>query len=320
MPVVIQKEIPKLGIKAHFVPRHAMKARGAFREFKHTGPIVPPTVLPVDSTGNATVSCPMDGNDALGICGPAMAMHIDNIWTFGQGKPGYTESVCNLPALEAQYEQISGGDNGTDEAMLVGSGGIWRTGLAGNPQMIIVDALDIDVTNIPLTQFAIDQFYAVCMAWSVPDAFIDGFEEGSVWSAAAIPDPNNGHYVPLADVGGPSSVQGGVSVNGFYRLWTWGTWCWAGPAFIASVQPQTFVAFSPRQFSPTTGLDSKGRHIVTQASKWGSVGGAAIAPAVLNAFPPLIGPTPPTPQPPAGSKTFTFAWDGKATTFSGTVH
>jgi hypothetical protein len=293
----IKKRLTQLGHDAHFIPRHKMMRVTPINRFHHTAPI-PTTPLPVDSTGNAMVSCPMDGNDTLGDCGFAMAAHVDNIWTFGQGKPGFTESVFNLAALEAQYKQVSGGDNGVDEDMMVGSGGAWVVGLANVPAAVVVDHLDIDVTNGPLCQYAIDQFYAVCMAWSVPDAFIDGFNTGTVWPDAGIPDPNNGHYTPLADVGGPADEADGTPLFGFYRLWTWGTWCWVSPAFIASVQPQSFVAFSPRQFSLATGLDSKGRHISTQAAKWVAMGGSASKVAAAVAlFPPLNGPVPVPPGP-----------------------
>lgn len=290
--------VPKLGIVAHFSHRDAMKARGVFRSFKHSSPIIPPTTLPVDSTGNATVSCPMDGNDTYGDCFEVTCAHGDNIFTYGQGKAGWTESVFTDAALVSQYLAKSGGDNGLSEADVVGSGGIWRVGVGGNAAAVIVDALDLDVTNIPLTHFAIDNFYIMPMAWSVPDAFVNGFETGTVWASAGIPDPNNGHATPLADVGGPADTAGGVSLNGFYRLWTWGGWCWVSPAFVASVQPQCFIVFSARQFSPTTGLDSKGRHVTTQAALWQQCGGEAIPVSVINAFPPLSGPTPvPTPTP-----------------------
>jgi len=284
--------IPKLGVKAHFTNRRSMQNPHPLKRFIHRRGVIPATVLPVDSTGNATVSCPMDGNDTLGDCGEAMVCHADNILTFRQGKG--TESVFSLSALEAQYEKVSGGDNGLDEDMVVNQ--IWKVGIAGNAAAVITDALDMDVTNVPLTQFAIDNFYTIELAWSVPDAFIQGFAEGTVWPSAGVPDPNNGHYTPLADVGGSATTQAGYtgSLSGYYRLWTWGTWCWVSPAFVASVQPQAFVAFSPRQFDPATGLDSKGRHITTQAVAWVSCGGNPIPQAVINAFPP-VGPNPPPP-------------------------
>ena len=249
---------------------------------------LPATTLPVDCTGNATVSCPMDGNDRLGICGLAMCDHVDNIRSFGQGKAGFTQIVANLAALESQYEAVSGGDNGTDEDMLVGASGVWTAasgGLAGNPLAVVVDHLDLDITDVPLTQYCIDQFYAVEMAWSVPDDFLQNFAQGAVFPNADTPDPNNGHFTTQADVAGSTDAVGGVNIDGFYRLWTWGSWCWVSPTFIASVDPESFVTFSALQFN-ALGFDSHGRHVSDQAAKWVAIGGNAQAvAAVVAQFP-----------------------------------
>jgi hypothetical protein len=292
--------VPFLGRKVGFLHRkmmdnpHPLKRASAPRK----SIVIPATTLPMDSTGGGTVSCPMDDNDTLGDCGPAMGAHFFNVVTFGQGKPGYTEVTVSVPALDAQYKQVSGGDNGTDEDMMVNQ--IMKVGLAGDPTLIITDALDTDITNIPLAQYLSDQFYGILMAWSVPDKFITGFASNTVWPDAMIPNPANGHFVLITDVGGSTTPPvNGISLNGFNRLWTWGASCWVGQPFIASVQPQCFVVFSPRQFSLATGYDSKGRHITSQAAIWASVGGNPIPSAVINGFPPISGPVPtPVPAPP----------------------
>jgi hypothetical protein len=264
----------KHGCWVHFTHRDTMKRVARNKATLHE---VAPTVLPVDCTGNATVSCPMDGNDTLGDCGYAMCDHVNGIRSFGQGQPGFSEIHADLAALESQYEAASGGDNGSDEVMLVGPSGSWITGIAGDPSATVVDHLDVDVTDVPLAQYCIDQFYAVCMAWSVPDDFVSGFTTGTVWSSADTPDPNNGHYTPIAD----------VDANGNYRLWTWGSWCWVSPAFVASVQPQCFVTFSALQFNKMTGFDSHGRHVSDQAAAWVAIGGnASLVAAVVAQFPP----------------------------------
>ncbi len=302
MPI-IKVPVPKLGITAHFKPRSEMLARGQFLRFHLPGGtslgLVPATTLPVDSTGNGSVSCPMDHNDAEGICGPAMCLHGYNIFTYRQGKA--TElglSPATLAALLAQYHRVSGGDNGTDEQMLVGSQGIWTPncpegGLAGDPLNVVVDSLDIDVTNIQLCQYAIDNFYIICMAWSVPDAFLNSFTNGAIFPNAMTPNPMNGHYTPLADV-----LSSGMVPNvgtGFYRLYTWGGFAYVSPAMVASVQPQCFIVFHTAQFDKLTGLDSKGRHIVTQAGIWLACGGNPIPASVLAMFPPINGPVNPPP-------------------------
>lgn len=281
--------VPFLGKTQKFRHRDDMKRKTPLASFRHpSGIMVPATILPVDCTGNAGFTQTIDDNDQYGICGPAMCDHCDGIWTYGQGKPGFTERRANVPALLSQYLRIAGGDRGTDEDMLVGPGGIWRTGLAGDPKAVVADSLDIDVTNITLAQYAIDQFYVICMAWSVPNAFINGFSTGSSWLNAMRPNPANGHYTPLSD----------VATQGYYRLITWGGWAWVGTPMVASVQPQCFIAFSGQQFNPATGLDSHGRHISNQAALWKQCGGTADLSALVAQFPPLSPIPSPVPVPP----------------------
>lgn len=263
-----KKWLEKHNTWVHFVHRDRMRRtpemKAACPKASHTAP-VPATALPVDCTGNAGVTCGMDGNDVLGDCGPVMCQHVDDIRTFGQGKPGFVQCTTNLSALEAQYEQVSGGDNGTTEDMLVGSSGIWMTGLAGDPTAVVCDHMDFDLTNAALAQYFIDQFYAVNVAWSVPDAFLSSFSSGESFLSPMTPDPENGHFTPLAD----------VDASGNYRLWTWGAWCWVSSSFMASVDPESFVTFSALQFNSATGFDSHGRHVSDQAVAWVAMGGNA---------------------------------------------
>lgn len=291
--------IPGIGLRVKFFHRDDARKRAVMRRFKlpfEAGKPLPVTPLPVDSTGNQTVVCPMDGNGddgtntpVLGDCMEAMGAHCDQIWTFRQGQG--VESTFDVSLLEKQYLIASGGDNGLDEDTLLNK--IWATpGIGYNPEATIVDALDIDVTNVALARYAIDNFYTVQMMWSVPDAFIRNFRPQAQFLSPGVPDPANGHATPLAD----------VTVDGNYHMYTWGTYVTVSPAFVASVEPQCFVCFSARQFDPATGLDSKGRHITAQAAVWVACGGNAIDPKVIAQFPPIAAPTPapapvPAPQP-----------------------
>jgi len=307
-----KKYLHKHGHWAHFVHRDAM-ARTRPMARASLPKAVPPTTLPVDCTGNATVSCPMLGNDTVGDCGPVMMAHVAQIRTFGQGRAGFTEIVVNQAALIAQYEKVSGGDNGTNEDMLVGTTGIATIaggGVAGDPTNIVSDHLDVDVTDVALAQYCIDQFYHVNMAWSVPDMVLQSFAQGEVFAVAATPDPNNGHFTPLSDIAAPGTLVNTVDVGGFYRLWTWGAWCWVSPAFVASVQPQCFVTFSPLQFDKATGYDSHGRHVSDVAAAWIGIGGnASLVGAVVATFPPKAAPAPaPSPAPtPSSASAVTLA-------------
>ena len=254
----------------------------------------------MDGSGNASCAWPIDGNDTKGDCGSAMAAHVDNTWTYGQGKAGFSESAFSETAIVNQYLSVSGGDNGLDEEMVTVD--IWGQGkgIAGNSAAVIGDHLDVDVTGVALTNYLIDQFYSVCMAWSVPDDFVNDFETGAVFSGKNTPDPANGHYVPLIDIAAGTETSNGKAVPaGSKRIVTWGGWCWADDAFIGSVQPQCFVAFSARQFN-SLGYDSKGRHVSTQAAVWVAIGGSASKAAAVVAMFPGVTPAPspiPTPVP-----------------------
>lgn len=284
---------------AHFQHRDTMRRMA--RPRATLPPAFPVTPLPIDVTGNATASCPLDDNDTLGICGPAMCDHLNGIRSYGQGKAGFVEVHADLTKLVDQYEQVSGGDNGTDEAMLVGPGGIWTAdggGLAGDPDAVVVDHLDIDITDAQLAQFCTDNFYGLCMAWSVPDDFLRLFSQGTVWDNADTPDPNNGHFTAMAD----------YDAAGRIRCWTWGSWCWMGPAFVASVQPACFVTFSALQFRGSDGYDSKGRHVGDVAANWLAIGGnpSLVAP-VVSRFPPKVRPPAPPAPTPTGAPTLVEA-------------
>lgn len=286
------KVLPKHGgVVVHFQHRATMRRAVRNRATLPSG--VPATTLPVDSSGcmssgtwgPPTVSCPMDGNDTYGDCGYAMCDHVDGLRSFGCGQPGFAEIACDLSKLEQQYLADSGGDNGSDEPMLVGPGGAWMTGIAGDPTAVVVDHLDIDFTNEALMQYCIDWFFGVCMAWSVPDDVISNFTPGCSFLSADTPNPSNGHYTAVAT----------VDANGSYYVWTWGSYFVASQAFIASVAPSGFVTFSALQFSKATGLDARGRHVGDVAAAWVAMGGNAslVAPVVLM-FPPKGTPTLPS--------------------------
>jgi hypothetical protein len=268
------KALPS-GELVHFKHRDTMRTRAAHAHAAvRLGAIpVPVTTLPIDCTGGAKVSCPMDGNDQYGDCMVATAAHVDNILTFGRGDPGWSESTFPLSSLERQYLAASGGDNGLDEPTLLEK--VWRPGIGGNVAATYDDSLNVDVNNVALARFCIDRFFHVCMMWSVPDEFLRRFKPAQLWADPMTPDPNNGHGTPLSD----------VDRDGNYRLWTWGAWVWVSPLFVASVDPACFVVFSRRQFN-AAGYDAHGRHVRDVAAAWVSIGGSKdIAASVAGMFP-----------------------------------
>jgi hypothetical protein len=295
--VTTQRILGKTGRMVRFIHRDFMANPFPLRQLggRAASITIPATSLPVDSDNGGQMPLgPTEGNVSepgeigYGDCGEAMVARADNVLTYGQGHSGFTESTFTTSSLTSQYLKVSGGDNGLDEDEV--TTGIWSVGIGGNSQAIAVSYMDFDCTNAPLTQYLTDQFYLWCLGWSVPDKFIQEWEPGSVWMDAMAPDDNNGHFTVMASV--LTGTMSGQSVQGATRQYTWDAFSYAGPDFIASVNPQAFVAFSPRQFNLATGLDSKGRHITTQAAAWAAIGGAPIPLMIINAFPPLSTPTP----------------------------
>jgi hypothetical protein len=300
--IINEKTLGKTGRNVRFIHRNFMQNPCPLRKLGmgFSSISIPVTALPVDSDNNGSVTLgPTEGNVSepgqigYGDCGEAMCARGDNILTYGQGHTGFTESTFTTSSLTSQYLKVSGGDNGLSEDDV--TTGIWSVGIAGNPQAVAVAYLNFDCTDVPLTQYLTDQFYIWCLGWSVPNKFIQEWTPGSVWMSAGIPDDSNGHFTVMASV--LTGTMSSQSVQGATRQYTWDNFSYAGPDFIASVNPQAFVAFSPRQFNMATGLDSKGRHITAQAAAWSAIGGAPIPLATINAFPPLGSPTPITPTP-----------------------
>src|SRR5438105_4961379 len=115
--------LPKRQHFIKFIPRDQLDKGHPTRQFKLVR--LPATVLPVDCTGDARVSAPMDGNDAKGDCMEAMACHVDSIFTFMQGKA--QQSNFALADIIKQYTAASGGDNGLSEDQLLNQ--CWKPGI-----------------------------------------------------------------------------------------------------------------------------------------------------------------------------------------------
>ncbi len=271
----------------HFHDRQRMKKGHPQRRFQ-LAPLkgLKAVALPIDWA--KLLQFPMYGNDRLGDCMWAAAGHGQGTFTGNVG----TEIIFVETALEDQYMQLSGGDNGLDEGTLIQG---WTAGMngapAGSAKQCIVDALDIDPTNAAMCQTAIQYFGGILFMLDVPDAWINNFSgNGSdVWDAPAAPDQNNGHGV----------WWNGVDTNGRYKLQTWGSWAWITPAGVAACDPSAFVVFSPNWFDPKTGLAPNGLHITQLATLWQQAGGTAIPQSVIAAFPPVaVNPPPPAPVPP----------------------
>ena len=238
---------------------------------------LPTTTLPVDCTGNGTVSCPAYLNDTANDCQLAAACHIDNILTYRQGQA--VQSQFDDAALAAwfaqEYDVLA---QWQSSAGLPGA----EAALAAYQPAVMWDYAQVNLLDPTTVQFVIDQFYAMEAWLNLPDSFYNGYTPGSTWPNNIGGNPTLAHAMAISD----------LAVNGFVRGFTWGSWAWLGQAFIQGAGNIGIAVFSPRQFDPKTGLDSKGRHITSQAALWTLCTGHVISPSLLSQFPP-----PPTGDP-----------------------
>ncbi len=282
--------ITNIGRRAHFHNRHQMRVGHPVQRFHlfdgRTRKALPPATLPIDWTKGGKLLFPTDDNDVLGDCMVAAAEHADNTFTGNVG----TESVFDDVATRNWYLQLSGGDKGLNEGMLVRG---WKKGLPGISQANILDALDVDPTNGPLTQSAISLFGGIVFMFACPDAWINNFDTGYVWDAGpgVVANENNGHGI----------WWNGVLANGNYVLQTWGTHGIITPAGVALCDPSAFVVFSVRWFN-VAGYAPNGKHIAELAPLWVQAGGSSNVLAAVKLFPPPT-PTPPLPTPPTPAPT-----------------
>lgn len=262
----------------HFIPRAKMIRAGGVRIFDcSTIPDFKAPTLPIDWAKSTPFL--MYGNDRYGDCYYAAICHADNTFTGANGPV----SVFNLQSIINRYLSLSGGDNGLSDGDVIPE---WKNrGLADVPDAKIVDMMYLTITDPVTVQTAMANFGPIMFTFSVPNAWINNSNTGDLWDAPATANPNNGHAV----------IFNGVDVGGKYKLQTWGTYVWITAAGVRVCEPDGWVTFSKRWFSPK-GYAPNGKHITELATLWTQAGGKAIAADVINSFPPP-GDVPPDPGP-----------------------
>jgi hypothetical protein len=292
--------LPKAGHFAHLIPRNQMK-RCAAPHLVRQGAAWPQPVLPVGYTTVNDAIIPIDDNSSYGDCGWAMIAHADNVLTFRA--TGTASSITNMSAFINQYLTASGGDNGSDEPMVLsawappnGIAGIpgWQPPAGSNIAPVNATAFDhLDIGNtVAELQGAIAAQGVVLMAFNVPNAWINSFDQngGAVWDGGVVGNPANGHFVPLV----------GVDAQGRYILLTWGSYVYVTQAGLEAngVDPECFTVATARAYNPATGLDFAGRTWAANSTFWTGMGGQPF-PAwpygMVNPVPPVNPPVPPTP-------------------------
>jgi hypothetical protein len=263
--------LPKVGKRVVFHHRATMvpRATHAFRAVPKKA--LPPVTLPVDwsSYHGKPLNFPMDLNDTYGDCMVAAALHADGTWTGCNG----CESTYDDAVTGPWYLSLAGGDNGLDEGTLLSG---WKDGLDGVADATYLVSVDVDPTNAALAQNIIAALGGLFYMLSVPEAWVNNFSSGCVWDAPATYDDANGHGTWL----------NGVDTRGFYRLETWGDFCWVTPAGIAASNPAAFALVSLRWFD-SSGVAPNGMSYQDISDFLVGIGGSPLPPS------PFPGPTPP---------------------------
>jgi hypothetical protein len=289
---------PTRGHWMHFI--HRDKLRGVkpadARTFNRPLDSFSAPALPIDWA--KSLAFKTYGNDREGDCYEAALGHADNTMTGNVG----TESDFALTALLTQYHKWSGGDNGLSDSDAFG---IWKEGIAGDKNAVMIDYLMIDVTNPIVLQACMWKYGPVMYTFDVADSWINNSADGDVWDAPAADNPSNGHAI----------IFNGVRLNGDVAAQTWGNRVWMTEKARTICQPSGWVAISPRWFN-AKGYAPNKLHVTQLAAEWVKDGGKALPAAFVTSYPPPGDPPPPPPPGPLGNlPTVTVSGDLKAGTY-----
>lgn len=297
--VITLPNLPR-GVVMH--DRHAMKKGHPTARFQMMAGERAMTALPIDWTKNGGLSFPMWWNNTLGDCMEEAGAHVIQAMT---GCATGTEFKPDPAKLKAQYLSLSGGDNGLDEGTLIRG---WKTGLAGDPKSAILDAVDIDPTNLETVAQAMQLFGPQIFMLAVPDVWLNSANPGFTWDATqgAKADENNGHGVAWT----------GIDAQGDPKIETWGFDGHVTQAGIKICDPSAFAVFSLAWFN-AQGVAPNGMNYDALAQAWLNYTGRHLPPNPFTNAPPVppVPPTPPTPPTPAGS-ILTVTGTVKAGTYS----
>lgn len=192
----------------------------------------------------------MDGNDQVGDCTCADVDHEEKLM---QVEAGNTEVVSSTVEVLAAYSAITGynpRDPSTDQgAEMQAVREYWqKTGfrLGGVVHKIALFA-DLDVTNMTLVKWALDQFGAIGLGVNLPDSAQTQFGEGQPWTVVRGSGIDGGHAIALV----------GYDTSWLYIL-TWGQVQKVAYDWFSTYVEEAWVSISTDFVNAKTGLDALG--------------------------------------------------------------
>lgn len=192
---------------------------------------LPPVPASVD-WGGKVISWEMLGNDSLGDCGEASALHLEMDWTSNAS----TEFLPTTQDAIAAYSAITGynpADPSSDQGtVLLDLLNYWRTtGIAGHK---IYAYATIDPANIQELMAAVSFFGGAYLGVNLPQSALDATEAGQQWTNATDTNIAGGHAIPIV----------AYDQNSLTCI-TWGqpqtmTWTW-----LKAYLDEAYAIFSP---------------------------------------------------------------------------
>jgi hypothetical protein len=279
--------VPHLGHHVTFIHRDLLRRKtGHGRKFsiprhlKGAGVGVPTVNVPQTfdwrQTKSGTLELPIMGNDQVGDCYYAAAVHLTQIWTGNVGQ----EASFDAAKVVARYLKLSGGDNGLGDDQILPE---FKAGIVGpRGPYAILDDLTVDPNDDASIALAMYVFGGVFYTAALLNTWLKVMEPGAVWNADGSPDPTAGHAMVIS----------GRNNRGNYLDQTWGfnPPVELTPAGLKHSDPEIVVCFSPLWFNPSTGYAPNGLHYTDAAAIWTHCGG--------HPLPPWKGPAPnPNPNP-----------------------
>lgn len=242
----------------------------------------PPSVdyysrVPADSWG-------MDGNDSVGDCTCA---DVDHEVKAFQVAAKNVEVTSTTKEVIAAYSAITGynpADPNTDQgAEMQAVREYWqKTGfkLGGAVHKIALFA-DIDITNMTLVKWALEQFGAIGLGVNLPDSAQDQFGAGEPWIVVKGSPIDGGHAIALL----------GYDADWLYVL-TWGQVQKISYGWFTAYVEEAWIVLDQDFVNTASGTDALGGTLHDLGAQFQAVTGKA------NPFPaPTPTPVPPVPGP-----------------------
>ncbi len=284
------------GLQIRLVPREQLRFKIHGRRFsipqhlKGIASLMPTPPATFDWSKGGQIKYPLLGNGNYGDCFYAAMCHASQTWTGLNGN----EYQFNEQQVINRYLQLSGGDNGLDDATIVPE---FKAGIVGpNGPRKIFSIMTVNPQDDASTALAMWAFFGLMYTAALPDAWVANPQPGQTWDAG-IPDQNNGHAMWLS----------GKNARGGYDDQTWGFGAPINltPAGLKGSDPELLACASMDMFN-SQGYAPDGVHYLAKATLWQQCGGSAWPASPFPApnvnpptpIPPGPGPAPLPPLPP----------------------